>query len=187
MQTGFNSDVAFGDATFHVQTEDQGGKEPSIVTLVYRSGKILYSRRTPYPTPLAGERLRELMHQQHRDVVEGVRRGEIEPLRPRVAPQGPAWEVRVEPAGPSFTPGSLSLQIQVQSKNASRPVVDGKVWIKIVGPCIPPRIYSGRTDPHGCCTVELLIPPLRSHGELELVVEHPEGRFEKHFPLQPAG
>ncbi len=84
MLTGYNTDIDFDGAGFHVQTEDKGPENAVVESLVYSSGEILYSRRTAYSELLdeSGdiEVVASMMEHQHRTIVEAIRRGLLERL-----------------------------------------------------------------------------------------------------------
>lgn len=73
MFPGFNTNVPFKGATYHVQTEDSGIENPVIVTLLYSGGAIVASKKTSYSHLMADEGWRrkvpEMMRRQHRDMV----------------------------------------------------------------------------------------------------------------------
>jgi len=48
MVLGFNHNVTYKGEVFHVQTEDSGVNNPPILTLLYRGGVILCSKKTSY-------------------------------------------------------------------------------------------------------------------------------------------
>ena len=77
--TGFNTDIDHSGTTYHVQTEDKGRGNPLVESLVYTSGEILYSRRTPYDDLVEQDVDREaiatLMERQHRSIVDAVHSG----------------------------------------------------------------------------------------------------------------
>lgn len=77
--TGFNTDIDHSGTTYHVQTEDKGRGNPMVESLVYTSGEILYSRRTPYDELVEQDVDREaiatLMERQHRSIVDAVHAG----------------------------------------------------------------------------------------------------------------
>ena len=81
MLTGFNTDFKYNGVVYHVQTEDNGRKNPTIVTLLYRGGAILASRKTSYADIIKFERLekvvRELMEQQHKQVIKDLMAGKL--------------------------------------------------------------------------------------------------------------
>ncbi len=73
--TGFNTDIEHSGTTYHVQTEDKGRGNPLVESLVYTSGEILYTRRTPYHDLVEQDVDREasrLMERQHRSIVDAV-------------------------------------------------------------------------------------------------------------------
>ena len=84
MLTGFNTDIDFDGVTYHVQTEDRGGGNPLIESLVYVRGEILATRRTEYRNLMeAGAEMtaiRTLMERQHRAIVDAIRTGRIDVL-----------------------------------------------------------------------------------------------------------
>lgn len=102
MLTGFNTDIEYGGTTYHVQTEDRGGKNPLIESLIYVGGEILASRRTEYRNLLeAGadeNAIRILMERQHRAIVEAIRSGRLDILtRPSASDEGDTTVVRRSP------------------------------------------------------------------------------------------
>lgn len=102
MLTGFNTDIEYAGTTYHVQTEDRGGKNPLIESLIYVGGEILASRRTEYRNLLeAGadeNAIRILMERQHRAIVEAIRSGRIDLLtQPAAADEGDTTVVARSP------------------------------------------------------------------------------------------
>jgi len=77
--TGYNTDITHSGTTYHVQTEDKGRANPLVESLVYTSGEILYTRRTPYHDLVAQdvdqEAVASLMERQHRAIVNAVQSG----------------------------------------------------------------------------------------------------------------
>lgn len=86
--TGFNTDIEHSGTTYHVQTEDKGRGNPLVESLVYTSGEILYSRRTPYDDLVAQDVDREaiasLMERQHRSIVDAVHAGGLPRLTGKI-------------------------------------------------------------------------------------------------------
>ena len=82
MVVGFNHNFKYKGAIYHVQTEDNGVKNPQIVTLLYSGGQILSSQKTSYAdlchaTDLA-EQVAELMKKQHQDMLRRLKNGEFD-------------------------------------------------------------------------------------------------------------
>jgi hypothetical protein len=86
--TGFNTDIQHSGTTYHVQTEDKGRGNPLVESLVYTSGEILYSRRTPYDDLVEQDVDREaiatLMERQHRSIVDAVHSGGLARLTGKI-------------------------------------------------------------------------------------------------------
>lgn len=85
MLIGYNTNVKYKGKTYHIQTEDCGPSNPQIVTLLYYQGAILSSKKTNYSyilgQPGFEEKLRDLMKQQHREMIMELKRiaGEPDP------------------------------------------------------------------------------------------------------------
>ncbi|MEK6775322.1 MAG: hypothetical protein AABY87_00400 [bacterium] len=94
MLTGYNTDFVYKGENFHVQTEDNGIKNPVIVTLLYQAGKILCSRKVGYADILKAECLdsavRELMKEQHKQMMRDLKDGKFHgQVKEEPAPQTP--------------------------------------------------------------------------------------------------
>ena len=78
MVGGFNTNIRYQGQIFHVQTEDGGKDSPSIITLLYRGGAILFSKKTSYADQLDdADResiVRQLMEAQHSAMVQALKR-----------------------------------------------------------------------------------------------------------------
>jgi hypothetical protein len=79
MLVGYNTNVPYKGKLYHVQTEDNGTRNPVIVTLLYIKGVILASKRTSYAHLLSDphykEAVREMMKGQHKDMIRELIRG----------------------------------------------------------------------------------------------------------------
>jgi hypothetical protein len=82
--TGYNTDIEHAGTVYHVQTEDKGRSNPFVESLVYASGEILYSRRTPYhelvDQELDPQTIATMMDRQHRAIVEAIGAGRLKKL-----------------------------------------------------------------------------------------------------------
>ena len=77
---GYNTDVPVGDKVYHVQTEDRGSKHPVIDSVIYLKGRILDKRRTSYvPGEVTPEKIKEMVTQQHKELVEAIKSGSFVP------------------------------------------------------------------------------------------------------------
>jgi len=82
MVLGFNHNVRYKGEVFHVQTEESGLDSPLIVTLLYKGGEIIASRKTSYADILKMENLEaiveELMKEQHKEMMYRLKSGEFD-------------------------------------------------------------------------------------------------------------
>jgi hypothetical protein len=82
MLIGYNTNVPYKGKVYHVQTEDSGLSNPSILTLLYCQGAILRSVKTGYAHivghPDLEEQVRDLMKQQHREMIRSLIRGQCD-------------------------------------------------------------------------------------------------------------
>ena len=74
MLVGYNTNVPYKGTIYHVQTEDNGLKNPVIITLLYLKGTILASKKINYAhitsSPDYKEKIRELMKEQHKNMIK---------------------------------------------------------------------------------------------------------------------
>lgn len=82
MVVGFNHNVMYKGEVFHIQTEDSGINTPHIITLVYRGGTIISSKKTSYADIIKMENLEtvveELMKEQHKELLRRLKSGEFD-------------------------------------------------------------------------------------------------------------
>jgi hypothetical protein len=128
MKLGFNSNVEVGGAVYHVQTEDRGVLHPFVDTLILSSGRVVLRRSNSYQdllteTALDEASLRERVERQHRDIVEGLRSGQILVDEPR--PSG--LLLRLCNPGSWLAGGQASLEIEVLSDPEKRPMPEVEV------------------------------------------------------------
>lgn len=83
MLVGYNTNVPYKGIIYHVQTEDSGLQNPMIITLLYLKGTILASKKTNYShiasSPDYREKVRELMKEQHKNMIKGLIAGKHTP------------------------------------------------------------------------------------------------------------
>jgi hypothetical protein len=79
---GLSTTVAHAGFSFLIQTQDSGPRAHFLETLVYRSGRLVYSRRTSYTTilddPHRDNRLMNLVQDQHKSVLNDVIAGHLD-------------------------------------------------------------------------------------------------------------
>ncbi|AJE02468.1 hypothetical protein [Geobacter pickeringii] len=102
MVVGFNHNVMYKGEVFHVQTEDSGVANPSIVTLLYRGGTIIASKKTSYADIVKvgdlDKVVEALMKEQHKDMLRRLKNGEFDS---RAFPAPPAPSAATPPPGPA--------------------------------------------------------------------------------------
>jgi hypothetical protein len=82
MVLGFNHNLMYKGEVFHVQTEDSGVANPHIITLLYRGGVIISSKKTSYADILKMDKLEvvveELMKEQHKEMMRRLKAGDFD-------------------------------------------------------------------------------------------------------------
>lgn len=86
MIIGYNIDIKIDNKVYHVQTEDLGRSNPHILTLLYQSGAIIYSKKTNYAQILGNNptdsQIQQLMQQQHQQIIEALKTGKFTQQKP---------------------------------------------------------------------------------------------------------
>ena len=102
--TGFNHNIKHKGKVYHVQTEDSGVNNPHIITHLFVGGNILASKKTSYAdiihTPNLADVVRELMEEQHKEMLRNLINGVYE-------------NIGVASAATSYQPGQLASDAQV--------------------------------------------------------------------------
>jgi len=79
---GLSTTITHAGSSFLVQTQESGPRGQFLETSVYRHGRIVYSRRTPYTTilddPKRDERITRLVRAQHLAVLEDALAGRLD-------------------------------------------------------------------------------------------------------------
>ena len=79
---GYNIEIQHQGASFHVQTQDVGMRAQYIESLVYKSGKLLSSRKTFYTqllnSPQFLEKIELLMSDQHKAILREIAEGKFD-------------------------------------------------------------------------------------------------------------
>ena len=126
MILGFNHNVMYKGEVFHVQTEDSGVSNPHIITLLYRGGVILSSKKTSYADILQMDNLEqvveELMKAQHKEMMRRLKSGEFDVRvfsSPRPAAGAPVDPVPgPAPEKPGVTPKPVPSAAAVRQPDA---------------------------------------------------------------------
>ena len=79
---GFNAEVKRLAVVFHVQTQDVGPGARYVESLIYKSGKLLSSRKTDYTSSLASPqlqvRVQQIMEEQHNAILREIADGRFD-------------------------------------------------------------------------------------------------------------
>jgi len=111
MRLGFNHNVRYKGEVYHVQTEDSGVNAPHVITLLYRGGVILASKKSTYHDILSfdnrDELVDELMKSQHKGMLRALKNGEFDQV---IAQRfGGGGEVAPHPPTPAGSPHPVDL------------------------------------------------------------------------------
>ncbi len=106
MIPGLNSNVRHAGVDYHVQTEDLGGQNPFVLTLVFRDGAILAREKVNYHETL-GEgateaQIKRFMGGQHHRIIQTLLAGQSLEVAPSGALEGPPAESVSLPTGPDL-------------------------------------------------------------------------------------
>lgn len=132
MVVGFNHNVMYRGEVFHVQTEDSGVANPHIVTLIYREGTIVASRKTSYADIIKVDNLErvveELMKEQHKGMLRRLKDGEFDAKAfppPSTAPAArPAPKPAAAPQPASVVPPKPSVKSQEKPSSLDDVILD---------------------------------------------------------------
>jgi len=82
MLVGYNHNIRYKGDVYHVQTEDSGINNPHIITLLYRGGNIIASKKTSYADIVKmgnlNQVVEELMKEQHKDMLRRLKNAEFD-------------------------------------------------------------------------------------------------------------
>jgi len=82
MLTGFNNNIVYRDEVYHVQTENRGIENLEIVTLIYKKGAIVASKRNKYDEIMSDEdseeTIKQLMENQHKNMIKALIGGQLD-------------------------------------------------------------------------------------------------------------
>ena len=79
---GYNNRIEFKGQSYIVQTQDKGPGSPYVESLIYRSGRLLTSKRAPYTAFLTNPDLpailERMMEDQHKRILEEIVEGRFD-------------------------------------------------------------------------------------------------------------
>lgn len=81
MLLGFNTNIVYNEDTYHIQTEDNGLKNPVIISHLYLKGEIIATKKNSYADivgkPGYQEKIKKMMAEQHSSMIEEAPLGEV--------------------------------------------------------------------------------------------------------------
>ena len=173
---------------YHVQTEDRGQAHPFLDTVVYLSGRVIFKRSTSYQEFAQGmepatleQKLRELLAQQHREVIAEVEAGTLPvgsekrtiPAQQRITAQADL-DLRLLNPKNCFAAGTATLEIELAEKDSKKGigVADVQAFVEQEKQRIP--CAEQRTDAAGRATLKFSMPANVTEGAW-LVVRAQDG------------
>ncbi|MGB7296069.1 MAG: hypothetical protein WBC70_10815 [Candidatus Aminicenantales bacterium] len=80
--SGFNTEIKRRGGAFHIQTQDLGPSARSVESLIYKSGRLLSSRKNDYTpflgSPLLPDKIHLLMEEQHAAILKDISEGRFD-------------------------------------------------------------------------------------------------------------
>jgi hypothetical protein len=81
---GLNTDIKRNKVDYHIQTEDKGKGLNYVETVIFKSGKVLSSRKSFYATllnnPDLKQKIQELIEKQHNECLQEISAGKFDHL-----------------------------------------------------------------------------------------------------------
>ena len=181
-----------GETVFHVQTEDRGKKNPVLDTTVYLKGRVVARRSTDYRDFLASpdlsdSELHAMVEQQHKEMIEAVRRGQLEGLE-QFQTQPSQEGISVQLLNPAtFLKGTTAhVQIAVTKTLGGEPVSEASVRLRLHLGGDEPLEFVGTSDASGKTKVQFPMPRLGPGGvELTIEASSAENRDAIKYSLRP--
>ena len=82
--SGINSEITHKGEVFHVQTQDKGLDAHYVESLIYKSGKLLSTRRAFYTSylglPDLTEKISKIIEDQHNEILKSIADGKFDHL-----------------------------------------------------------------------------------------------------------
>jgi len=80
--SGLNTEVKRNQVSYHVQTEDKGHGKNYVETVIFRSGKVLSSRKSSYANiishPDLKQKIQEMIETQHQECLKEISEGKFD-------------------------------------------------------------------------------------------------------------
>lgn len=206
MQFGHNTNVTVGTVRYHVQTEDRGGSNALIDTMVYLNGRVVHRMTTNYQDllPMEGAKesiLKQRVDEQHHGIEAGLRDGSIKaaeaagsaaPLNPASTPgaaapvetssnAGSRLKLRIHNAADWLKGKRASLQVGVRDELGNI-LPRARVTAKMEGTAQPVEVNASAGD-NGIASIEFDMPKFVV-AEPALILEASFGPIQGRMRLQ---
>ncbi len=186
---GFNTDVHINDVTYHVQTEDRGGKNPVVDSMIYVGGKIVERVRKPYnPEAVTQPEIEAMVRNQHRELLESIRSGTFvasaqtasQPLPP---PSG--YGLRLMNPDGIAGDGQFRFEFAVWNRTRAEPAQGASLDVRWMPDGEPVREIALQSGDEGEAVACFPIPEGEREITLLVCVQGSEGREIAKFRIRP--
>lgn len=139
--TGFNHNIKHKGKGYHVQTEDSGINNPHIITHLFVGGNILASKKTSYAdivhTPNLSDVVRELMEEQHKEMLRNLINGVYDNIGAATAAQS------YQPGELATDAGAAAVKLQ-HGTPIKAPVAPPPPVVRSEPTQLPPEVLAAR-------------------------------------------
>lgn|GEM_PF-452803 len=84
LMSGINTEIIHKGESFHVQTQDKGIEAHYVESLIYKSGRLLSTRRAFYTAylglPDLTEKIKKIIDDQHNEILKNITDGKFDHL-----------------------------------------------------------------------------------------------------------
>jgi hypothetical protein len=165
--TGFNHNIKHKGQHYHVQTEDSGISNPHLITHLFVGGNILATKKTSYKdilsTPNLSELVRELMEEQHKEMLRNLVNGVYDDIDAANKERAMSYQPGVlDTSGPAKSLNTASAQPASAQPASARPVSAQPATAAPTAPVAQPRPPVAPPKPVPAAPVSPLLAPITS-------------------------
>jgi hypothetical protein len=186
---GFNTDVEGHGATYHVQTEDRGAKNPIVDSMIYVGGKIVDRVRTPYdPETTSQEQIESMVRNQHRELLDSIRAGTFRPASQEPATELPppsGFGIRLLNPENLATDGQLRFELEVWDRKHLSPAQGTMLYLRWMPEGCEIQKLNLQTGEAGTALASFEIPEPERGGWLVVCVKAQAGREFAKYRVRP--
>ena len=176
---GFNTDVKHGDTIYHVMSEPRAD-DLLLQTIIYVRGAIVAKRAWSYASfvmrpDFSNEAMHELLKEQHRAVVQGIREGKLSTIlgdTNEITDTGGELSVRcLDPDG-AYSDSVLKLRFCVTANSAA--IRGARVHCALGVAPVPDATAEAATDDSGNAEIQLPLERI-APGDFALMIRATDG------------